>query len=99
MARAQEARLLAQYDEIERALEKVGPAPQPPTYEEMRAAIEFKKHQRLRSDALGTYRGQSFERWKERTIAAQAKLSRALAREVDAETPRPERDKDHEYGG
>ena len=132
LARAQVARLRAQYDEIEVALEGVGPAPQPPTYEEMRAdilgaqsavmtrflkgmklrdgmtlfdrfeqhaEIEFKKHQQLHSDALGTYRGQSFEKWKERTVSVQAKLTRALAHEIDAAPPSPKPDRGYGYGG
>lgn len=131
LARAQVARLRAQYDEIEVALEGVGPAPQPPTYEEMRAdilgaqsavmtrflkgmklrdgmtlfdrfeqhaEIEFKKHQQLHSDALGTYRGQSFEKWKERTVSVQAKLTRALAHEIDAAPPSPKPDRGYGYG-
>lgn len=47
---------------------------------EQHAEIEFKKHQRFHSGALGTYRGESFKKWKERTVAAQAEITRALAR-------------------
>lgn len=64
---------------------------------EQHAKSEFKKHQRRTTDGLGTYRGPSFEKWKERTVAAQSRLIRDLATEISTEEP--EQDAGHQFGG
>lgn len=123
-AQAERARLRALREDVERDLAAAGPAPQPPSYEDMRAEFLGQQSAQLtayaktvkRSDgttmheafedwarekhAKLTRQGQpvgKYETWRDRTTAAQKKLTMAQLNDAPASAPR--RDRGHELGG
>ncbi len=122
-AQAERARLRALREDVERDLTAAGPAPQPPSYDNMRAEFLGQQSAQLtafaktvkRSDGTTMYeafeeyarkkhakltrQGQPvgrYETWRDRTTAAQKKLT--VAQLNDAPVSAPRRDRGHGFG-
>lgn len=122
-AQAERARLRALREDVERDLAAAGPAPQPPSYDDMRAEFLGEQSAQLtayaktvkRSDgttmhdafedwarqkhAKLTRQGQPvgrYETWRDRTTAAQKRLT--MSQLNDAPVSAPRRDRGHGFG-